>query len=66
VDVNLKDKGYGRTSLQLATTEGHEAVVKLLMKHDGVDVDWKDVDSRRQITTWIDAAQANSEVGPME
>ena len=42
VDVDSKDKDYGRTPLSWAAAGGHEAVVKLLLETGKVDVDSKD------------------------
>ena len=43
-DVNLKD-GYGQTPLSLAAKNGHEAVVRLLLRREEVDgtllTDWR-------------------------
>ena len=41
IEADLKD-GYGRTPLSWAASEGHEAVVKLLVERDDVEADSKD------------------------
>jgi len=41
VDVDVKD-GNGRTPLSYAAEHGHEAVVKLLLETEGVDINVKD------------------------
>ena len=45
VDVDPRDSN-GQTPLLRATANGHEAVVKLLVKRDDVEADSKDMDGR--------------------
>jgi hypothetical protein len=51
---------YGQTPLSLATRNGHEAVVKLLLAADGVDPDSKDSDGRTPL--WWTAANGHEAV----
>ncbi|OCL09099.1 ankyrin, partial [Glonium stellatum] len=52
VDVDSKDKDYGRTPLSWAAENGHEAVVKLLLATGRVDVESKDKDYGRTPLSW--------------
>ncbi|KAF2194641.1 Pfs, NB-ARC and ankyrin domain protein [Zopfia rhizophila CBS 207.26] len=47
--TNLKDKD-GQTTLSRAASNGHEAVVKLLLANDGVDPESKDKDGRTPLS----------------
>ena len=43
--MNLRDNN-GRTPLSWAALQGHEAVARLLIERDGVDIDSRDNDGR--------------------
>ena len=57
VKIEAKDSKYGQTALSLAATQGHEAVVKLLLKK-GAEVEAKDQNSR---TALLQAASQGNE-----
>jgi ankyrin repeat protein len=50
VSIRVKNSQYGQTPLSWAAEQGHEAVVKLLLKTGKVDVDAKDNDSRTPLS----------------
>jgi len=43
---------FGRTALMLATKEGHDAIVKMLLEHEGADPHIVD-DSGRTLLSWV-------------
>ena len=42
LNINAKDNSHRRTPLILAVQNGHEAVVRLLIERDGIDINAKD------------------------
>ena len=58
IDVDLKDRRYGKTPLWWAVENGHEAVVELLLQTGKVNVDAKD-EKGRTLLSW--AAQYGHE-----
>ena len=42
VEINARDNECGQTPLFVAVVNGHDAVVRLLVERDGVDINVKD------------------------
>ncbi len=38
IDINQKDKEYGWTALMLASLNGHEEIVKMLLAKDNIEI----------------------------
>ena len=56
-DPNIKDR-YGRTALNIATQENHTEIVRILLRHGGIDVNARNV-LQRCNSPLIDACRNN-------